>query len=74
MQPPQVIESPPVGAMTSKAPSPPVRWREQGHGAVAILWAGRDWFPGGPYNRSGRGSIPRRSTFAQDSRYLTLSQ
>jgi hypothetical protein len=24
---------------------------------------GRDWFPGGLYNHSGRGSIPRRSTF-----------
>jgi len=23
---------------------------------------GRDWFPGGPYSPSGRGSIPRRST------------
>jgi hypothetical protein len=36
--------------------------------------AGRDWFPGGPYNHSGRGSIPRRSTFMQDSKYLPLSQ
>lgn len=50
------------------------RWRDQGYEAVAILFAGRDWFPGGPYNRSGRGSIPRRSTFIQDSKYLPLSQ
>ena len=47
-------------------------------GAIQITgpwrFVGRDWFPGGPYNRSGRGSIPRRSTFIQDSKYLPLSQ
>jgi hypothetical protein len=35
---------------------------------------GRDWFPDGPYSLSGRGSIPRRSTFTYDSKYLPLSQ
>lgn len=29
---------------------------------------GRDWFPGGPYNHPGRGSIPRRSTFLKIAR------
>gem|GEM_PF-5021668 len=31
--------------------------------ALAISLMGREWFPGGPYNQSRRGSIPRRSTF-----------
>jgi hypothetical protein len=36
--------------------------------------AGRGRSPGGPYNLSRRGSILRRSTFIQDSRYLPHSQ
>ena len=38
------------------------------------LCVGRVWYPGGPYNPSGRGSFPRRSTFIYDSKYLPLSQ
>jgi hypothetical protein len=57
-------KSPSVEARKSKVPLlGDNRWRDSSNGTVAIVWAGRDWFPGGPYNHSGRGSIPRRSTF-----------
>ena len=47
------------------------RTRIRGRGDSFV---GRNWFPGGPYNHSGRGSTPRRSTFIYDSKYLPLSQ
>lgn len=60
-------KSPSVEARKSKVPLlGDNRWRDSSSGTVAIM--GRVWYPGGLYNPSGRGSIPRRSTFLQDSK------
>jgi len=34
---------------------------------IHLLQVGRDWFPGGPYTLTGRGSIPLRSTITFDN-------
>lgn len=46
-----------------KTPNPSLP--EERNGVVAIFM-GRDWFPSGLYNLTGRGSTPLRSSFLMD--------